>query len=165
MTKKIIGVIFTLIIAMNIGYTNVEASTANKTIPVTTGTKASLMVPNCGVQYTSTEASFKVTGLPTNAVITKIEVMPSTATSSGAQIIPNTYRFRSSNSANTYSINASLVKGGKWTTTDLNNTSANGTYYFSFTGTGYETPQLMLPSLTTGTFTYAKPQIVIYYQY
>jgi hypothetical protein len=174
MKNKILSFIlsFLMIFTASINYftTEAEAATGIKEFTSSASNKASLVFTVCGVQLTSTEAVFTVSGLSSNANVTKIEVLPGTATtaSPGALFVPQIIRLRSSNRSNfvaapLWSI-AFNPSSTPWTCNDFNGTQANGTYYVSFAGTGTAYPSLN-GNITSGTWSYPNLKLKVYYEY
>lgn len=164
MNKKIFSLILALVVVFT-SFSSIqgEAATSSKKFTSTSRNKASLMVSRAGIQTPSTEAIFDVSGLPANAVVTKIEIAPGKASMGGATIMPNSYKLRSSNSSKISTISANLFRI-TWTNNDFNSTRANGLYYVSFTGTGFAMPS-MTGYIEIGSMSYDALTFTIYYEF
>lgn len=138
--------------------TDVLAASGNKKV---TSTGKMSVVLNEGVTGDSSIATIKVSGLPANAVITKMEVNPGTLSFQGG-VLTNYLTIASSN-GRSENISWNGAANKTLTTSKFLASSANGTYTLSFNSTCISGAIVSGSKLDIGTKTYSKPSIVVYW--
>ncbi|HHX61603.1 MAG TPA: hypothetical protein GX707_12980 [Epulopiscium sp.] len=150
-----LALIFTLTLASSL---TVFAASGNK--KVTTSGKMSALL-NVGQTADSSTVSFNVSGLPTNAVITKLEVNTETLSYTGA-VITNYLKITSSN-GRAEEIPWQGAANKTLTTSKFLASKANGTYTISFNSTCVGGAIVNGKPLNVGTKIYSKPYIVVHW--
>lgn len=140
--------------------TTAFAATGNK--KVTSSGKMSIVL-NTGQTGNSSAVSFKVSGLPTNAVITKLEVNTGSLSSYSGAMLTNYLTLTSSNKTTAEKI----TWGGQANTTLKSNgflaTKANGTYTITFNCTCLGGAIVGGIPTDVGSKTYSSPYITVYW--
>lgn len=137
---------------------NVSAASGNKKV-TSTGKMSAIL--NVGASGDSTSVSIKVSGLPSNAIITKLQVNTGSLSFQGG-VVTNYLTITSSNGRS-----EQIPWGGTGNTTLTTSrflaSSANGTYTLSFNSTCVGGALVNGTMLNIGTKTYSKPYIVVYW--
>ncbi|WP_077610218.1 hypothetical protein [Clostridium sp. Marseille-P2415] len=163
--KRLFRLFFAMlfVFAMTFAYTTAAyAAASSKTV---SSSKSMSVILKEGSSGDSNIISFRVSGLPANATVTKIEVNTGSLSFKGA-VLTNKLILTSSNKATEASVAWNGASNSKLTfKTQFYNTPANGTYDIRFNATclgGYIERGI---KLDTGTKTYSRPSITIYYEY
>lgn len=159
--RKIISSFLALVMVFTMSIVSsvpVSASTGSK--KVTTSKKMSLVL-SVGETNDSSTIDFKVSGLPTNAVITKLEVYTGSLSYTGG-ILTNYLTITSSN-GRTEEIAWNGAAKKTLTTSNFLASRANGTYTISFNGTCLGGTIKNGIILDIATKSYTCPYIVVYW--
>lgn len=138
--------------------TNVFAASGTK--KVTSSGKMSVAL-NVGATGDSSSVSIRVSGLPANAVITKLEVNTGSLSYQGG-VVTNYLTITSSN-GRTEQIPWGGAANKTLTTHNFLASSANGTYTLSFNSTCVGGAIVSGRILNVGTKTYSRPYITVYW--
>ncbi|WP_349669798.1 hypothetical protein [Lacrimispora sp.] len=160
--NKFLKLLFSALLVITMAFTaTTSAYAATGTKKVTSSGTMSLAL-NKGQTGNSSEVTFRVSGLPTNAVITKLEVNPGSLKYSGA-VLTNYLTVSSSNRSSAEKV----TWNGKENTTLRTNgflaSKANGTYTISFNATCISGAISHGMILDIGSKSYSNPYITIYW--
>jgi hypothetical protein len=158
--KILYGILSLVLVVVMTFATSTSVFAASGSKKVTASGKMSVAL-NVGQTGDSSSVSINVSGLPSNAVITKLEVNTGTLTFQGA-VASNYLTITSSNGRT-----EQIKWGGAANTTLKTNkflaSSANGTYTLSFNSTCVGGAIVGGNVLKIGTKTYSKPYITVYW--
>lgn len=163
--KKIISILLTAAIILSIGIlttTTTYAATGSKTVKSISSMDVALKKGETGF---SSYVTFKVSGLPAEAKVTKIEVNVGSLSFQGG-VMTNYLELTSSNNAEPEIISWGGEQNVTLTSkTFFSNTIANGTYLIRFNATCISGAIVGGKVLDIGSKTYSSPSIKIYYTY
>ena len=160
-SRKILCGLLSLVLVVAIAFvtsTNVYAASGQK--KCTSSGKMSVIL-SVGQTGDSSSVTINVTGLPANAIITKLEVNTGSLTYQGG-VLTN-YLTISSSNGRSEQIAWNGAANKTLTTSKFLASSANGTYTLSFNSTCLGGAIVNGNVLDIGTKTYSKPYIVIYW--
>lgn len=160
-SRKILCGLLSLVLVVAMAFvtsTNVYAASGQK--KCTSSGKMSVIL-SVGQTGDSSSVTINVTGLPANAIITKLEVNTGSLTYQGG-VLTN-YLTISSSNGRSEQIAWNGAANKTLTTSKFLASSANGTYTLSFNSTCLGGAIVNGNVLDIGTKTYSKPYIVIYW--
>ena len=160
-SRKILCGLLSLVLVVAIAFvtsTNVYAASGQK--KCTSSGKMSVIL-SVGQTGDSSSVTINVTGLPANAIITKLEVNTGSLTYQGG-VLTN-YLTISSSNGRSEQIAWNGAANKTLTTSKFLASTANGTYTLSFNSTCLGGAIVNGNVLDIGTKTYSKPYIVIYW--
>lgn len=140
--------------------TTANAATGSK--KVTSSGKMSIVL-NKGQTGNSSAVSFKVSGLPANAVITKLEVNPGSLSSYSGAVLTNYLTLTSDNKSTAEKIAWSGQADRTLKSSGFLASRANGTYTITFNATCLSGAIVKGILLDIGTKVYTAPYITIYW--
>lgn len=159
--NKFLCVLLSLMLAVVVTLapsTNVSAASGSRKV-ASSGKMSAIL--NVGESGDSTSVTIRVSGLPSNAVITKLQVNTGSLSFQGG-VLTNYLTITSSNGRS-----EEIPWGGAGNTTLTTSrflaSSANGTYTLSFNSTCLGGALVNGTMLNIGTKTYSKPYIVVYW--
>nr|WP_288826953.1 hypothetical protein [uncultured Clostridium sp.] len=161
--NKFLKILFSALLIMTMAFTTTtSAYAATGTKKVTSSGKMSIVL-NKGQTGNSSEVTFRVSGLPANAVITKLEVNPGSLKSYSGAMLTNYLTITSSNRSSAEKVSWNGKENTTLTTSGFLASRANGTYTISFNCTCLSGAISHGMILDIGSKTYSNPYITIYW--
>lgn len=160
--KKVLSSFMAMVLVITL--TMLSSSTvfaASGSKKVTSSGKMSVIL-SVGETADSSAVSITVSGLPTNAVITKLEVNTGSLSSYNGGVLTNYLTITSSN-GRSEQIAWSGATNTTLTTSNFLASAANGTYTITFNATCLGGAVTSAGILDIGTKTYSSPYIVVYW--
>ncbi len=161
--NKFLKLLFSALLIMTMAFTattSVYAATGTK--KVTSSGTMSLALRK-GQTGNSSEVTFRVSGLPANAVITKLEVNPGSLKSYSGAVLSNYLTVSSSNRSSAEKVSWNGRENLDLKTSGFLASKANGTYTVSFNATCISGAISHGMILDIGSKTYSRPYITIYW--
>lgn len=161
--NKFLKLLFSALLIMTMAFTaTTSAYAATGTRKVTSSGTMSLALKK-GQTGNSSEVTFRVSGLPANAVITKLEVNPGSLKSYSGAVLTNYLTMTSSNRSSAENVTWNGKENTTLKTSGFLASNANGTYTISFNATCISGAISHGMILDIGSKTYSSPYITIYW--
>jgi len=161
--NKFLKLLFSALLIITMAFTTTtSAYAATGTKKVTSSGTMSLALKK-GQSGNSSEVTFRVSGLPANAVITKLEVNPGSLKSYTGAVLTNYLTVASSNSNSTENVTWNGKENTTLRASGFLASNANGTYKISFNATCISGAISHGVILDIGSKTYSSPYITIYW--
>lgn len=161
--NKFLKLMFSAVLILTMAFTSTNAAYAATGSKKVTSSGSMSIALKKGQTGNSSEVTFKVSGLPTNAVITKLEVNPGSLKSYSGAMLSNYLTVTSSNRSAAEKVTWGGAENTTLKTSGFLASRANGTYTISFNCTCLSGAIVNGMLLDVGGKTYSNPYITIYW--
>ncbi|WP_097004418.1 hypothetical protein [Lacrimispora amygdalina] len=161
--NKFLKLLFSALLIMTMAFTTTTSAYAATGTKKVTSSRTMGLALKKGQTGNSSEVTFRVSGLPANAVITKLEVNPGSLKSYSGAVLTNYLTVSSSNRSSAEKVAWNGRENLTLRTSGFLASKANGTYTISFNATCISGALSHGMILDIGSKTYSSPYITIYW--
>ena len=161
--NKFLKLLFSALLIMTMAFTTTTSAYAATGTKKVTSSRTMGLALKKGQTGNSSEVTFRVSGLPANAVITKLEVNPGSLKSYSGAVLTNYLTVSSSNRISAEKVAWNGRENLTLRTSGFLASKANGTYTISFNATCISGALSHGMILDIGSKTYSSPYITIYW--